>query len=178
MVQWNICNRCGMQARNTCSSGDLVPPPFWDLLMILLFGPFLSKICVIFFLLFTMNVPRYFLDFVFWLHVHFKGITYTSFWKYTSNFAKRWRAINERHSKCKRIKGHCQGQWSMFSNRAWCFVLLFLLFNHTDYLEYRAKTLYTTFTSYKKKMLLHFLINKANSFVALFCPSVYFLSLL
>ena len=55
----NICNGCGMPARDADSSGKLVPS-LWDLHMFYLLRPILYRTCRYFTGLCFSNIPRYF----------------------------------------------------------------------------------------------------------------------
>ena len=66
----SICNGCGMPAGNAYHSGHLVQSPFWGLAYAPIVETRFPVLVVVHSRLFTLNTPRYFLDFallrVFW----------------------------------------------------------------------------------------------------------------
>ena len=61
--QLNICDGCGMPTRSAYTSGHLLPCPFVGLACTPLVDQ-ISRICCVLTRLFTLNTPRYFLEFV------------------------------------------------------------------------------------------------------------------
>ena len=63
LFQWSVCNGCGIPAGNAYPSGHLVPSPLLGTCLCSNCWDQFPRTCRVFSRLFTLEIPRYFLEF-------------------------------------------------------------------------------------------------------------------